>query len=107
MYCVKIIYHPCPYFFLDNSCKIGKGLFIQHGFSTIIMADIGNNCWINQQVTIGYKDKSGRPNIGDNVRISHSIIGPYASIGAGSVIESSILQNSIVQPSAKIINSNV
>lgn len=45
--------------------------------------------------------------IGDNVRISHSIIGPYASIGAGSVIESSILQNSIIQPSAKIINSNV
>src|SRR5262245_34397092 len=29
--------------------KIGPGLFIQHGFSTIIAAaEIGENCWINQ-----------------------------------------------------------
>jgi serine O-acetyltransferase len=38
-----------------NSTKIGKGLYLEHGFSTIILANsIGNNCWINQQVTIGY-----------------------------------------------------
>ena len=38
------------------SPKIGKGLFIQHGFSTIIAAkEIGDDCWIKQQVTIGYK----------------------------------------------------
>ncbi|MGB5594206.1 MAG: hypothetical protein WBM32_06525 [Crocosphaera sp.] len=34
------------------------------------MADVGSNCWVNQQVTIGYKDQTGRPKIGDNVRIT-------------------------------------
>ena len=36
---------------------IGGGLYIQHGFSTIITAKkIGENCRIYQQVTIGYKN---------------------------------------------------
>ena len=38
-----------------STYEIGGGLFIQHGFSTVIDAErIGENCWINQQVTIGY-----------------------------------------------------
>ncbi len=45
--------------------------------------------------------------IGNNVRISHSIVGPYVSIGDNTVVESSIVKNSIVQFSAKVINSNV
>lgn len=45
--------------------------------------------------------------IGDNVRISNTIVGPHVSIGSGSVIESSILSNSIIQPAAKITNSNI
>lgn len=49
--------------------EIGPGLFIQHGFATIVAAErIGRNCWINQQVTIGYTG-AGRPVIGDNVAI--------------------------------------
>src|SRR5690606_27147300 len=37
--------------------KIGGGLYIEHGFSTIILAEsIGENCWINQQVTIGFTE---------------------------------------------------
>lgn len=40
-----------------RSEDFGAGTFIQHGFSTIITAEhIGENCWINQQVTIGYND---------------------------------------------------
>jgi serine O-acetyltransferase len=51
------------------SPDIGPGLFIQHGLSTLISAErIGANCWINQQVTIGYGNDH-RPSIGDNVRI--------------------------------------
>lgn len=51
-----------------NCTDIGKGLFIEHGFSTIISCrHIGDNCWINQQVTIGYSDATNCPYIGNNV----------------------------------------
>jgi serine O-acetyltransferase len=49
--------------------RIGPGLFIQHGFATVVNAEsIGSHCWINQQVTIGYSNK-GRPTLGDRVRV--------------------------------------
>ena len=103
MYFTKIIYPPCPYFFLDNSCNIGGGLFIQHGFSTIIMADLGRNCWVNQQVTIGYKDQTGRPQIGDNVRITAGAkvignikIGDNVTIGANAVVVKNVPDNCVV-----------
>jgi len=103
MYLLKNIYQQCPYFFLDNSCNIGSGLFIQHGFSTIIMADIGNNCWINQQVTIGHKDKTGRPQIGDNVRITAGAkvignikIGNNVTIGANAVVVKDVPDHCVV-----------
>ncbi|AFZ48681.1 hypothetical protein Cyast_2739 [Cyanobacterium stanieri PCC 7202] len=103
MYVLRIIYRPCGYFFLDNSCNIGSGLFIQHGFSTIIMADMGENCWINQQVTIGYKDKTGRPKIGNNVRITAGAkvlgnieIGDNVVIGANAVVTKNVPPNCVV-----------
>ncbi len=102
-YILRIIYRPSNYFFLDNSCNIGGGLFIQHGFSTIIMADLGSNCWINQQVTIGHKDRSGRPQIGDNVRITAGAkvlgnisIGNNVVIGANAVVVKNVPDNSVV-----------
>ncbi len=56
--------------------EIGPGLFIEHGFATIISAkSIGRDCWINQQVTIGYSNKTDCPEIGD-----------YVTIGAGAKI---------------------
>ncbi|HAC63041.1 MAG TPA: serine acetyltransferase [Cyanothece sp. UBA12306] len=103
MYLLKIIYRECPYFFLDSSCNIGSGLFIQHGFSTIIMADLGDNCWVNQQVTIGYKDKTGRPKIGNNVRITAGAkvignikIGDNVTIGANAVVTKDVPDNCVV-----------
>jgi serine O-acetyltransferase len=103
MYILKFFYRECPYFFLDSSCKIGKGLFIQHGFSTIIMADIGDNCWINQQVSIGYKDKTGRPQIGNNVRITAGAkvlgnikIGDNVTVGANAVVVKNVPDNCVV-----------
>lgn len=90
-------YSPCPSLFISQDSNIGEGLFIQHGFSTIIMADIGQNCWINQQVSIGYKDRSGRPTLGDNVRIGagakvlgHLSIGDRSTIGANAVVTKDI-----------------
>jgi serine O-acetyltransferase len=103
MYLLKTIYRQCPYFFLDTSCNIGEGLFIQHGFSTIIMADLGANCWVNQQVTIGHKDASGRPKIGNNVRITAGAkvignisIGDNVTVGANAVVVKDIPANCVV-----------
>jgi serine O-acetyltransferase len=74
--------------------SIGPGLFIEHGFSTVIAASsIGRNCWINQQVTIGYSNKTDCPTIGDNVRVAAGAkvfgkitIGDNVIIGANAVV---------------------
>ena len=53
-YWIAFWYRPMDTLFIETS-EIGGGLFIQHGFATMIAAkSIGENCWINQQVTIGY-----------------------------------------------------
>ena len=72
---------------------IGPGLFIQHGFATIITAQkIGADCWINQQVTIGHKGLLA-PVIGDRVRISAGakvlggvVVGNDVTVGANAVV---------------------
>ena len=45
--------------------------------------------------------------IGKNAKISNSVIGPYVSIGDGTIIESSIIENSIIQVNASINQSIV
>ncbi|HJG67643.1 MAG TPA: serine acetyltransferase [Staphylococcus ureilyticus] len=87
------------YIYSDN---IGHRLFIQHGFSTIISAKkIGNECWINQQVTIGYEgDKA--PVIGNHVRICAGAIivgnvhvGNNSIIAAGAVVVNDVPDNEV------------
>ena len=66
----------------------GPGLFVQHGFATIVIAErIGANCWINQQVTVGYRDRTRAPVIEDDVVIhaGAQIIGDI-TVGAGSTV---------------------
>jgi|688.fasta_scaffold14739_6 serine O-acetyltransferase len=99
----KVIYRPCPSLFLDYSCNIGAGLFIQHGFSTIIMADLGKNCWVNQQVTIGHQDRTGRPRLGDNVRVTAGAkvlgaiaVGDNVTIGANAVVVKDVPSDCVV-----------
>lgn len=95
--------------------KIGPGLFIQHGFATIISArEIGSNCWINQQVTIGWRDKSGNPVIGDNVTINAGakvlgkiIIGSNSTVGANAVVVKNVPPNcTVVGVPAYIVRKN-
>ena len=43
--------------------------------------------------------------IGENVILSHSVVGPHVSIGAGTHIANSIVKNSIIQHSTAISNS--
>ena len=89
-------------FITTTSDKIGEGLYIQHGFSTIIAArSIGKNCYINQQVTIGYEGKNN-PTIGNNVRIcagakviGNVTIGDNAIIGANAVVVKNVPANEV------------
>ncbi|SAL83795.1 serine acetyltransferase [Caballeronia choica] len=84
--------------------SIGPGLFIQHGFATIIAAkSIGSNCWINQQVTIGFSNARDCPTIGDNVTIyagakliGATFIGNNSKVGANAVVLKNVPANSTV-----------
>ena len=77
-----------------NTSKIGPRLFIQHGFATNISAkQIGSDCWINQQVTIGYNGQGNPPIIGNNVMITcgakvlgNITVGDDSVIGANAVV---------------------
>ena len=83
---------------------IGEGLYIEHGFSTIISAKrIGNNCTINQQVTIGYSNETDQPTLLDNVSvkagakvIGNVTIGNNAVIGANAVVVKDVPDNCVV-----------
>ena len=101
---IRLLFPPLQslYIFMPPS-KIGGGLYIQHGFSTIIGAqEIGEYCHVNQQVTIGYngdycpiiKDRvlvaAGAIVIG-NVTLNNDCV-----IGAGSVVTKNVPENSIV-----------
>jgi len=97
-----------PSLFVSNlylSCEdIGPGLYIEHGFSTIVFAkSIGKNFWVNQSVTIG-TGKNGHPVIGDDVRIGANavVIGGFkvndrVKVGAGAVL------NFEVPPGSKVV----
>ena len=81
--------------------NIGPGLFIHHGFATIIAAkEIGANCWINQQVTIGFSNETDQPTLQDNVTISAGakvigdvIIGANSKVGANAVVVKNVPAN--------------
>ena len=94
--------------------NIGKGFFIEHGFSTIISAEsVGMNFHINQNCTIGWTN-AGAPRIGDNVKVGcNSVIigkiniGSNTIIGAGAVITKTIPNNCVVIGNpARIIKKN-
>ncbi len=87
-----------------TSNYIGEGLFIQHGFATIIAAEkIGKNCWINQQVTIGFNDKDECPVLNDNVTVNAGAkviggvtIGSGSVVGANAVVVKNVPENCVV-----------
>lgn len=98
-----------------NSKNIGPGLFIQHGFATIIGAkSIGRDCWINQQVTIGFSDETNYPELGDNVTINAGAkiiggvkMGNNSKAGANAVVVKSVPDNcTVVGVPAYIIRRN-
>lgn len=100
---------------IPYSAKIGKGASFPHyGLGIVISPDaiVGENCHINQGVTIGGRSGIMQvPKIGDNVLIGANaiIIGPVivgnnVQIGAGSVVVDSIPDNCVaVGVPAKVI----
>lgn len=87
-----------------NCNDIEGRLFIEHGFATVIACKhIGTNCWINQQVTIGYSDATNCPYIGNDVQIKAGAkvignvnVGDDVIIGANAVVVKDIPSHSIV-----------
>ena len=84
---LKKLFPPVGTLVIGDGTVIGPKLFIQHGVSTLIGArSIGEECWINQQVTIGY-EQDRQPVIGSHVRIcAGAIIVGDVTIGDNSVI---------------------
>ncbi len=97
----------------DNhgNVPIGGGLFIQHGWSTIIGTDaIGDNLWVSQNVTIGHRDSTGHPTIGNNVTIGSGavVLGPITigdnvNIGANAIVIKDVPSNTTVVSSSSHI----
>ena len=98
----RILWKPLEslYIYTDH---IGGGLYIQHGFATIITAErIGENCRIYQQVTIGYREDK-KPILGDNVSVTcgAKVLGGLTMhtgslAAAGAVVVKDVPENAIV-----------
>ena len=90
---------------IHPGAKIGKRLFIDHGMGIVIgeTAEVGNDCTIYHQVTLGGtgKDKNKRhPTVGNNVMIGagSKILGPIyignnVKIGAGAIVLKNVEDN--------------
>lgn len=95
---LKRLFPPMNTLFIGSE-QIGAGLYIQHGFSTIICArSIGEECWINQQVTIGY-EQDRMPVIGNHVRIcAGAIVIGDVTIGDNSIVAAGAVVTRDVPP---------
>ena len=103
--------------YIDENAKIGSGLVIVHAFGIAIgKAQIGKNCTLRHNVTIGAKHKMDSeegtgPIIGDNVQVGPGAvilgsikIGSNVIVGANSVVLNDFPDESIIAGNpAKII----
>lgn len=111
-------------FFLYNSfipytCKIGKGTkFAYKGMGVVIHsnAEIGEDCLIAQQVTVGGRSKQKNvPRIGNNVYIGAGakvlgdiVIGDNVVIGANAVVIKSVDSScAVAGVPAKVIRTGI
>ena len=98
----RILWKPLDSLYIYTE-DIGGGLYIQHGFATIITAKkIGENCRIYQQVTIGYKGGES-PVLEDNVSVTcgAKVLGDITMhsgsiAAAGAVVLKDVPGNAIV-----------
>ena len=102
---------------IHPGAKIGKRLFIDHGMGIVIgeTAEIGNDCTIYHQVTLGGTGKDvlkRHPTVGNNVMIGAGskllgpiVIGDNVKIGAGAVVLGNVESNVTVVgvPDSRVI----
>jgi serine O-acetyltransferase len=93
---------------IHPGAKIGKGFFIDHGMGVVIgeTAEIGENCTLYHQVTLGgtsWAKEKRHPTLGNNVVIGSGakILGPFkvgddAKIGSNSVVVKEVPEHSTV-----------
>jgi serine O-acetyltransferase len=90
---------------LEIGCTdIGPGMYIAHGFATIMVAErIGRDCRVHQNVTLGWKGPGRAPRIGDRVSIYPGAvvigdisIGDDAVIGANAVVVKDVPPGDVV-----------
>jgi len=93
---------------IHPGAKIGYGFFIDHGMGVVIgeTAEIGDNCTLYHQVTLGgtsWAKEKRHPTLGDNVVIGSGakILGPFkvgdnAKIGSNSVVVKEVPNNATV-----------
>ena len=99
----RVLWKPMESLYIYTT-DIGGGLYIQHGFSTIISAQkIGENCRVYQQVTIGYKNGEEPPVLEDNVSVTcgAKVLGNITMhsgslAAAGAVVVKDVPENAIV-----------
>jgi serine O-acetyltransferase len=92
--------HDC--FSIGTYMKLGKGMYCNHPFSTVINAkEVGDNFFVAQNVTVG--NNHGIPSIGNNVAINVNCvvvgdirIGNNVTIGACSLIMHDVPDNCVV-----------
>ena len=97
--------------------EIEEGLLIAHYGGVYILANIGQNCTIAQQVVIGYKGAGqgpGTPTLGNNVYlgagakiIGKVVIGNSVRVGANAVVTKDVPDNAtVVGVPARIVRIN-
>jgi serine O-acetyltransferase len=85
--------------------QVGGGLVINHGHGTFVTAtEIGENCLLDQMVTIGYNTESVPPTIGNNVTIhvGATIVG-NVHVGDNSIVGANSLVISDVPPDVTVL----
>ena len=91
-------------FLIPHTVEIGGGLKYHHPFNTILNAKkIGENFRFRNSTTLGYKEHSLGPTIGDNVTLGVGVIivgdvkiGNNVIVGAGAVVVKDVPDNVVV-----------
>ncbi len=101
---------------IHPAAKIGKNLFIDHGSGVVIgeTAEIGDNCTIYQNATLGGTGKEHNkrhPTLKDNVIVGagakvlgNIVIGNNVKIGANSVVLKSVADDCTVVGVDRVVN---
>lgn len=112
---IRLLHNSAVY----SQSNIGKGTIFAYGGIGVVIhkrVEIGENCIIGSNVTIGGRSKSkGVPVLGDNIYVATGAkiignlrIGSNSVIGANAVVISDVPENCVVAGMpAKVIKENI